>query len=544
MALHFATIWEAVADRTPERPAVICEGQIRRWGEYENRAARLASALTDAGLGPGSKVGLYMHNSIEYLEAQFAVFKIGGCPINVNYRYKADELVYLLDNSDAEALVFQSSYAMRIWEIRERLPDIKLYLQVDDGSAEVLLDFATAYETVARTQAPMPRRQQEPGGVYMLYTGGTTGMPKGVMYDVAGFCSGLMAIGAGGLGLAPPTSMSEYQQLLDKVDNPPVNLPAAPMMHGTGMWLGCMVPHALGGTVVATSKLGLDADLIWQLAQEHQVTDLVIVGDAFAKPLLGALSEAAEQARPYRPAQLQQIISSGVMWSAEVKQALLEHLDCALVDIMGSSEGGMGMSVMTRELAADAAVPTAQFALNEGVKIFNDLDQEVLPGSDDIGMIATSGMVPLGYYKDDAKSQATFREIDGVRYSFPGDFASVAADGTVTLLGRGSACINTAGEKVFPEEVEEALKKHPQVYDTLVVGLPDERFGQRVVAVVSGVPGAELAPAQLVEFAREHLAGYKVPKQVLSVAQVRRAPNGKADYKWARQVAEDSLQSV
>lgn len=540
MGLHFASIWEAVADRLPERPAVICEGETRRWGEYEERASRLAGALTEAGLGPGSKVGLYLHNSIEYLEAQFAVFKIGGCPINVNYRYKADELVYLLDNSDAEALVFQSSYAMRIWEIRERLPNIKLYLQVDDGSAEVLLDFASAYETVARNQAPLPRRTHETDGVYMLYTGGTTGMPKGVMYDIGGFCSGLMAIGAGGVGLAPPTTMAEYQHLLDQLQEYPVNLPAAPMMHGTGMWLGCMVPHAMGGTVVASSKLGLDPDLIWQLTQEHQVTDMVIVGDAFAKPLLGALREAQAQGRPYQPSGLKQIISSGVMWSAEVKQGLLEHLDCALVDIMGSSEGGMGMSVTTRDMSA----PTASFALNEGVKVFNDNDEEVQPGSEEIGKIATSGMVPLGYYKDEAKSEATFREIGGVRYSFPGDFASVAADGTVTLLGRGSACINTAGEKVFPEEVEEALKRHPQVYDTLVVGMPDERFGQRVVAVVSATADAALTAEQVIDFAREHLAGYKVPKQVLMVPRVQRAPNGKADYKWARQTAERELSAM
>lgn len=535
--MHFASIWETVADRTPQRPAVICEGVTRHWGDYEDRAARLASALTEAGLGPNSKVGLYLHNSIEYLEAQFAVFKIGGCPINVNYRYKADELVYLLENSDAEALVFQSSYAMRIWEIRERLPNLKLYIQVEDGSAEVLLDFAEAYETVVRKHQPLPRRSHDPDGVYMLYTGGTTGMPKGVMYNIAGFCSGLMAIGAGGLGLAPPTNLEEYERLLDQLEEHPVNLPAAPMMHGTGMWLGCMVPHALGGTVVATSRLGLDPQLLWELIQQHRVTDLVIVGDAFAKPLLTALEDAATAGRPYRPDSLKQIVSSGVMWSAEVKQGLLEHIDCALVDIMGSSEGGMGMSVTSRDMAA----PTAKFALNEGVKVFTDDDREVTPGSEEIGKIATSGMVPLGYYKDEAKSAATFREIDGVRYSFPGDYASVAADGTITLLGRGSACINTAGEKVFPEEVEEALKRHPQIYDALVVGLPDERFGQRVVAVVSAVDAAVLDPEAIIHYAREHLAGYKVPKAVLVAPRVQRAPNGKADYKWARQTAEQAL---
>ncbi|MGI9326919.1 MAG: AMP-binding protein [Pseudomonadales bacterium] len=534
MTLHFASIWEAVADYAPDRPAVICDDVKLSWQQYEQRAARIAAALQEAGLGAGSKVGLYLHNSSQYLESQFAVFKIDGCPINVNYRYKADELVYLLENSDAEALVFQSSYAMRIWEIKDRLPNIKLFLQVDDGSAEVLLDFATAYESVQRDFEPLPPIEHDPEGVYMLYTGGTTGMPKGVMYNVVDFSTALTGLGAASQEMTPPTTLAEYREYLRATDAAPVSLPACPMMHGTGMWLGCMVPHAQGGTVVATSKLGLDPDHLWELVQEHRVNDLVIVGDAFAKPLLASLQDAATRNRPYRPDSLKQIISSGVMWSAEVKQALLEHIDCALVDVMGSSEGGMGSSVTSRDMTA----PTAKFALNEGVKVFTDDGREVEPGSKEIGKLATSGSVPLGYYKDEAKSAATFREINGVRYSFPGDYASVAADGSITLLGRGSACINTAGEKVFPEEVEEALKRHPQLYDVLVVGLPDDRFGERVVAVASAQDGATLDPQGVIDFAREQLAGYKVPKQVLVVDQVQRAPNGKADYKWARKTAE------
>jgi fatty-acyl-CoA synthase len=289
----------------------------------------------------------------------------------------------------------------------------------------------------------------------------------------------------------------------------------------------------MGGAVVTTPKLGLDPHLLWGLVEEQRVTDLVIVGDAFARPLLAALDEAAARGTPYDLSSLRQITSSGVMWSAEVKEGLLRHHDMVLADVMGSSEGGMGSSITTR----DVRPSTAKFQLNEGVKVITDDGRFVSPGSGEIGRLATSGFVPLGYYKDPEKSAATFREVDGVRYSFPGDYATVEADGTITLLGRGSVCINTAGEKVFPEEVEEAVKRHPSVEDCLVVGVPDPRFGERVVAVASTRDGMVGDATALIEFTRAHLAGYKVPKSVLFVDHVQRAPNGKADYKWAKATA-------
>jgi len=320
-------------------------------------------------------------------------------------------------------------------------------------------------------------------------------------------------------------------------DGAPIALPACPLMHGTGMWLGGFITLVLGGTVVLTPRPGLDPDHIWGLVERHRVTDLVIVGDAFARPLLAALETAAERGNPYDLTSMRQIISSGVMWSAENKQDLLKHHNMALVDAMGSSEGGMGTSVTSREASSE----TAKFVLNEGVKVFTEDGREVQPGSGEMGLIATSGNVPVGYYKDPEKSAATFREIDGVRYSFPGDFATVAADGSITLLGRGSACINTAGEKVFPEEVEEAIKRHPEVADSLVVGVPDERFGERVVAVASCSQPDAVTEAELLDFVREHLAGYKLPKQVVFVDRVQRAPNGKADYQWAKRTALTEL---
>ncbi len=529
MDFHFATAWERVAETVPERPALICDGVTRTWREFEDRASRFASVLDAHGIGAGSKVGLYLHNNNEYLEAQFGVFKVRGCPINVNYRYKAEELIYLLDNADAEAIVYQACYAMRIWEIRDQLPKVKLFIQLDDGT-EGLLHGAVDYASAIRGAQPLPPCPRDPADIYMLYTGGTTGMPKGVMYPGGEFCAFLTAMGAAARELEPPTEVADLPALLSRIEAPPVSLPACPLMHGTGMWLGSMVPLMLGGTVVTTPRLGLDPDLLWGLVEQHGVSDLVIVGDAFARPLLGALDAAVEKGNPYDLSSLRQITSSGVMWSAEVKEGLLRHHDMVLADVIGSSEGGMGSSVTTR----DARPSTAKFQLNEGVRVITDDGRLVAPGSGEIGKVATSGFVPLGYYKDPKKSAETFREVDGVRYSFPGDYATVEADGSITLLGRGSACINTAGEKVFPEEVEEAVKKHPGVEDCLVVGVPDARFGERVVAVAAPVAGADLSESQLIEHARDHLAGYKLPKNVLLVDAVRRAPNGKADYKWAK----------
>ena len=295
MDFHFASAWEALSDAYPNRTATIADGRYTSWREYEQRAASLATLLSAHGIGAGSKAGLYMHNRHEYQEAQFAIFKVGGCPINVNYRYKTDELIYLLDNSDSEVVFFQSCYAMRIWEIKDRLPKVKLFVQVDDGT-EALLKGAVDYERAIRQNQPAPRVAQDPEGVYMLYTGGTTGMPKGVMYPVGQFAEFLIGMGAVGRGLTPPQNMSEYLGFLEQVEEPPISLPACPLMHGTGIWLGSFLPMLLGGTVVTTSKLGLDPDLLLGQVEEYKVSDVVIVGDAFARPILAAL-DAAEKTR-------------------------------------------------------------------------------------------------------------------------------------------------------------------------------------------------------------------------------------------------------
>ena len=327
------------------------------------------------------------------------------------------------------------------------------------------------------------------------------------------------------------------------------SLIGCPLMHGTGMWLGAFLPLLLGGTAITSRNLGFDPNKLWTQVENTNTTNIVIVGDAFAKPMLDALDKAEESGKPYNLSSVKVIISSGVMWSEEIKNGLLKHHDMQLMDTMGSTEGGMGSSVSTR----DNPPQTAKFSLNPGVIVIADDGEILKPGSKKTGLIGTSGLVPVGYYKDEKKSAETFKEVNGVRYSFPGDYAKLEDDGTITLLGRGSNCINTAGEKVYPEEVEEALKLSNLIYDCLVVGLDDEKFGQRVVAVVSIDNDApitldrndkrtlrEILERDLIDFTKTKIAGYKAPKNIIFVDQVERAPNGKANYKWAKNIADES----
>ncbi len=535
---HFATIWEALSDHYQDQIALLHGDAQRSWTDYDSRAARIATALTEAGLKPDSKFGLYLYNSPEYLEAQYGGFKMRGVPINVNYRYTEDELVYLLDNSDSEALFYHATFSDRVAAIKDKLPGIKLYVEVADGSGQHM-EGAVDFEQTIASHDPMPRIDRPSSDIYMLYTGGTTGMPKGVMYTQGQMAEGFL-LGYDFRGFPRPETVDGIVDASAKVHAAgakPVSLVCCPLMHGTGMWVGSMIPMMLGGTVITMPNIHFDADLVWQNVEKHKATDLTIVGDAFAKPMLQALDAAATDGRPYDISSVGMIISSGVMWTAPVKEGLLKHGDMMLADMMGSTEGTMGQQITSRDLPAK----TAKFELAENVKVFTEDGKEVEPGSGEIGMLATAGNVPVGYYKDPEKSAKTFKEVNGERYSFPGDFAQVEADGTITLLGRGSVCINTAGEKVFPEEVEEAIKSHPGIYDCLVVGIPDDRFGERVTAVVSCREGQSVDAEPLIDHTRTKLAGYKLPKSIIPVDTVKRAPNGKADYKWAKQTAAEAL---
>ena len=538
MNLDFASVWEMVSDLVPENDALICGEDIVTWKEYDDSASKIASALSEAGLGANSKAGLYLNNSNEYLIAQYAIFKVGGIPINVNYRYVEEELIYLLENSDAEAVFYHACYSSRIKEISGSLPNIKAWIEVSDGT-ESKFDQSLKYEELLNQHPPMKRIHRDPETVYMLYTGGTTGMPKGVMYKQGEFLVYLFRT-LKAMGYDVPEDLSDLESRIEasKSSNAFIrSVVGCPLMHGTGMWLGAFLPLLLGGTAITTSNLGFDPDQLWAQVQNKKATNIVIVGDAFAKPMLDALNRGESDGNPYDISSVQVIISSGVMWSAEVKQGLLEHHDMKLMDTMGSTEGGMGASVTTR----DNPPATAKFALNPGVIVLADDGEILSPGSKKIGLIGTSGLVPVGYYKDEKKSAETFREVDGVRYSFPGDYAKLEADGTITLLGRGSNCINSAGEKIYPEEVEEALKKDVLVFDCLVVGMPDEKFGQKIVAVVSTVDNQQVDEAELIENTRKSIAGYKLPKTILFADEVQRAPNGKANYKWAKAFAEEQL---
>jgi fatty-acyl-CoA synthase len=537
MQMHFASVWEAIADEIPERTALV-HGELRRtWREFDDRAARMASALRQFDVGPDSKVAQYLFNGNEYLESCFAALKLGAVPVNASYRYLEEELVYLLDNADIEVLFFHGALGERVANVVQRLPKLRAIVQVDDGSPKV--DGALGYEELISANQPAERFERAEDGLYMLYTGGTTGMPKGVMYDVSAFTAALM-LGHPFRGMPLPETAEDVLPNVRKIHemgNAPVALTACPLMHGTGLWLGGFLTFNMGGTHVCMEGTSFDAHRLWQTTQREGVTDIVIVGDAFAKPMVRALEEAEARGEPYDISSVKMIISSGVMWTSQVKQALLERNEMMLIDVMGSSEGAIGQNVTTREFTAE----TAKFQLSETAKVFTEDDREVEPGSGQVGMLAHTGVVPRGYYKDPEKSARTFRTVKGVRYAFPGDFGTVEADGSITLLGRGSVCINSGGEKIFPEEVEEVVKLHPAVYDCLVVGVPDEKFGEAVTAVASLRSGQSADEADILASSRGRLASYKLPKRVLLVDEVRRAPNGKADYGWAREHALTAL---
>ncbi len=535
MNLDFASVWEMISDIIPNNDALICGDEVVTWKDYDNKSSKIATALSNAGLKANSKAGLYLNNSNEYLIAQNAIFKIGGVPINVNYRYVAEELIYLLDNSDSEAVFYHACYSDRIKEIANSLPNIKAWIEIPDGTESHFPD-ALNYEQLLDSSSPMDRIYRDPETIYMLYTGGTTGMPKGVMYKQGEFLVVLFST-LKAMGYDVPEDINNLEEQIHsfKKDNTFIrSLIGCPLMHGTGMWLGAFLPLLLGGTAITSRNLGFDADQMWTQVEDTQTSNIVIVGDAFAKPMLDALNNASNQGKPYDLSSVKVIISSGVMWSEEVKNGLLEHHDMQLIDTMGSTEGGMGSSVSTR----DNPPKTAKFSLNPGVIVIADDGEVLKPGTEKIGLIGTSGLVPVGYYKDEKKSAETFKEIDGIRYSFPGDYAKLEEDGTITLLGRGSNCINSAGEKIYPEEVEEAIKRNNEVFDCLVVGVDDSKFGQKVVAVVSLESNKEIDEDNLVSSTRQFIAGYKLPKKVIFVDEVQRAPNGKANYKWAKNVAD------
>jgi acyl-CoA synthetase (AMP-forming)/AMP-acid ligase II len=475
----YASMWESIAAAIPEKPAIVQQDLVMSWQEFDRAANGLAAYLVDGGLGRQAKVAVYARNCPEYLIGTYAAFKASLVPFNVNYRYGNEELAYLFENGDAEAVLFETVYAEKIDAIRDRLPGVKLWIAIERAGYPVP-QWAVPYSDIAPADSPPegngPRSSEDQ---MFIYTGGTTGMPKAVMWRQGDL------IGKGGygsnplLGIGPMDSPDQSGQRALEFPIPVRMLIGPPLMHGTGL-LSAFAAFSAGGTVLLNRPDHFDAVESWNLAEKWQATWIIIVGQPFAQPLLDALD-----ADPGRW-DLKSVLfftSSGAMWNEENKRGLLRHMpQAALMDAFSSSEAlGLGTSVTT----AAETVHTAEFALGEDCAVFDEDGNRVQPGSGVRGRVAVGGFIPVGYYKDPVKSASTFLTIEGQRWSVPGDWALVNEDGSLTLLGRGSQCINTGGEKVFPEEVEEALKRHPAVVDAAVCGLPDPRFGERVAAVAS-----------------------------------------------------------
>jgi len=536
---RIADVWEAIARKTPDRPALVQGDRVVSWGGFDARADALAARLVAAGVSPDAKVAAYLFNGPEYLEVYFAAFKAGLAPINTNYRYGGEELVYLFDNADAEVVVFHAGFTDTLEAIRPRLSKVKLWIAVAEAGHPAPA-WAEDYETVV-ARPPAGRPVQAPWGrsgdnLLLLYTGGTTGMPKGVMWRQDDLFNVLGAGGQAARGVEPISSVQEAADRLDpQGPRPPMTLVCCPLMHGTGQF-SAFITLNQGGAVATLPSRGFSAIELWNEVERLRVDGVVIVGLAFSTPMLEALE--AEPGR-WDLSSVLSISSSGSMWSQENKRGLLSHCaNATIFDSFGSSEA-VGLGASTSTPGAEAA--TAAFMLGPTCAVFTEDGRRVAPGSAERGLVAVSGFLPMGYYKDPEKSARTFLTFEGIRWSVPGDWAEVNADGSLKLLGRGSQCINTGGEKVFPEEVEEALKTHSHVRDAVVVGVPDSRFGERICAVVEPDGEAELELADLSAHVRSRLAAYKAPRELVVVESIGRAPNGKVDYKASRARALKAL---
>lgn len=523
MAYNIADLLEHAIDLMPERVAVICGERRRTFGELEERANRLAHHLAAQGIGAGAHVGIYSRNSVEYVETMTALFKLRAVPININYRYTADELGYIFDDADLQGLVYERQYAPLV--AQARTADMQHMLVIDDELSDGQAADAVAYEAALATGSPeRDFDDRSSDDIYVIYTGGTTGMPKGVVWRQ----EDVWRVLGGGIDFATGAPvLDEWQPARVGSTAPPaVFFPIAPLMHGAGQW-GALGAWCAGNTVLLIPKF--DAAEIWRLIEQEKVNRVSIVGDAMARPMIEAYRHGEHDA-----VTMQALTSSAAVFSPTVKEQFLDSFPGLVIrDAIGSSETGLtGIGVSGTGVAQNTEGPRVH--IDAATIVIDDHGRPVPAGV--VGRMARSGQVPLRYHKDPVKSAAAFIEVGGVRYAVPGDMARLEKDGTMTMLGRGSGCINSGGEKIFPEEVEAALKAHPAVFDALVVGAPDVRFGQRVAAVVQCRDGERPELAALDSFLRPRLAGYKIPRELHLVAEVRRQPSGKPDYRWAQSV--------
>ncbi len=542
---NLANISEAVAAAVPERECIVYRDRRITWAEYNERTRRLANYLASRGLGCHRErselrnhesgqdhLGLYLYNGNEYLEGMTGSYKARVAPFNVNYRYVEDELIYLLTDADCRALIYHGRFAPTLAKILPRLPKLEVLIQVEDETANALLPGAVEYEAALRqSPAEKPACAWSPDDLYILYTGGTTGMPKGVLWRQEDIFFG--ALGGTQTGGVKHESIESIVAVA--VNGSMRSLPAPPFMHGAAHWMAYMVMHQGGTVFVQNDPSHLDPDDVWSTIEREKINFLTIVGDAFGRPLLDQLDK-----KTYDLAEFRIVLSGGAILTPALKEAFLERIPhLMIIDGFGASEsGGQGQQVTMKGMKAQ----TGTFQMNADTMVLkHDLSGRLEPGSEESGWLARAGHVPLGYYKDEEKTAKTFPVVGGVRYAVPGDHAKVAADGTIVVLGRGSVSINSGGEKIYPEEIEKALKHHPAVYDAVVVGTPHDRFGQQVTAVVQLRAGQHPTSEELVESSAEHLARYKLPKTIIFVDEMVRSPSGKADYRWAKKTAMEAL---
>jgi len=532
VALNIADLAEHAIDAVPDRVALICGDDQITYGGLEEKANRLAHYLISRGVKKDDKVGLYCRNRIEIVIAMLGIVKAGAILVNVNYRYVEGELRYLFDNSDMVALVHERQYSERVANVLPDTPNVKTVLVIDDGSAvpkETYQRYGGVefYQAIAEGSPERDFRSRSADDIYLLYTGGTTGFPKGVMWRHEDIYRVLL----GGTDFATGEFVAdEYDHAKQAAAGPPmIRFPIPPMIHGatqSATWMALFT----GGTVVLSPEF--DAEDVWQAIEKHKVNLLFFTGDAMARPLLDALESSERDL-----SSLFLLSSTAALFSPSLKEKFLELLpNRVITDSIGSSETGFGGTSVVAKGQSSGGGP--RVTIDKRTVVLDDDGNEVVPGSGVRGILAKRGNIPVGYFKDEKKTAETFRTINGVRYAIPGDYAQVEADGTVTMLGRGSVSINSGGEKIYPEEVEGALKGHPDVFDALVVGVPDPRFGQHVAAVVAPRKGKHPTLAELDAFVRKDIAGYKVPRSLWIVAEVKRSPAGKPDYKWAKEQTE------
>ena len=542
MDVSFGTIWEAIARALPDAVAISEPDRDYTFAEWDDRAARLAAALGAAGVGPGDKVACYLYNGAPYLETLFAAFKLGAVPVNANYRYTRDELTALLADADAAALVFSGNLAPNVVHAAASLPSLRLLVRAgpapdmapsEAGPVGDAPELAGLYAATA----PRPQRPRPGDDQLFMYTGGTTGKPKGVIWHMYQLFGSMSAALLSRLGVsAGPATVDELVALvtsLHAAGGSPVSLSAVPLMHATGLF-NAMGTLTAGGRVVLTKPGGLDPRHVWELVATQRVQTLVTAGNAVCRPLVDELLTAEAAGRPHDLSSLEAVTSSGTVLSDQVKRALHERAAVTITDAIASSEGGPFAYAVTRSVAD---LPSRFYPV-AATRVLNAAGAPVTPGSGEVGTLAFGGSIPSGYYKDAEKTSATFRVVDGVRYTMPGDLATVEADGAIRFLGRGAGVINTGGEKVHPQEVEDILLAYPGVTDASVVGVPDETWGERVVAVVA-TENAELTGDELRSAVRARLAGYKVPRAVILLPALPRTPTGKLELARVRGIAAD-----